>query len=343
MADLASKYRPMTFDDVVEQSVVVDILKNICSKDNLTNKNFLFIGPAGTGKTSISKVIGRELNGGDGGEVIEVDAATYGSVENVRELIKHSETYPLKGKYKIFIIDECHVISNTGWQAFLKTLESGPARSVFIFCTTNPEKIPDTILSRVQTFQLSKISLKGVYERLVHILETEKETDPSISYDNDAILFVAKLSNGGMRDAITKLTKVLSLSNHVDMHSVQSALNLPNYDDYFDMMNMVVKKDNAGIVSRIDSIYDSGVNFVNWFQGFHSFICQIIKYICMKDISKTMIPSIYESKLSNYGDAHLAVCIGLSDRLMRMNNDLVRTNYLQETAITYLCTSKGRR
>ena len=115
----------------------------------------------------------RSLNNGSEGNVIEIDAASHNGVDSVREIINQARQYPVGGRYKVFVIDECHTFSPQAWQMFLKTLEDSPARSIFVFCTTNPEKIPATIISRVQTFQLSKISLQGIYDRLEEILRLE--------------------------------------------------------------------------------------------------------------------------------------------------------------------------
>ncbi len=155
--NLATKYRPQSFDDVTEQHIIVDIVKKMCESTTLSNRNFLFTGPAGCGKTTISRLIARHLNG-SAQNIIEVDAASHSGVDSMRELIQDASQYPVGTKYKVLILDEAHAISNAGWQALLKCLEEQVASTVFIFCTTNPEKIPATIISRVQTFKLSKIS-----------------------------------------------------------------------------------------------------------------------------------------------------------------------------------------
>lgn len=337
--DLASKYRPHVLKDVVGQEVVVDILQNIVSSGELVNRNFLFIGPAGTGKTTLARCLSNELNG-DNGDVIEVDAASYSGVENTREIVQQMKSYPLKGTYKFFILDEVHAFSSQSWQVLLKILEEPPAKTVTCLCTTNPEKIPATILSRVQVFQLSKLSLNEIDSRLKYILESEgySEGSGSRTYGPEAVTMVAKLAKGGMRDSITLLTKVLAYSDEVNLKAVTDSLNLPNYDDYFDLLNSLVSKNNEFIVSLIDKVYNSGVNFVEWFSDFHSFLCNIVKFICMQDVSKTMIPSTYKEKISKYGPKHLAVCLKLSQKLLNMIKDLKQTQYLQETAITYLCS-----
>lgn len=337
MASLATKYRPRSFDQVIEQSLVVSLVKTMCESKALPNRNFLFIGSAGVGKTTIAKIIANELNEGKG-EPIELDAASHGSTEDIRQIVSQASTFPVGMKYKIFIIDECHALSNTAWQVFLKTLEEQPAKSIFIFATTNPEKIPNTILSRVQTFKLSKISTKGIQSRLRCVLEQENKEGQGITYDEDALNYIARLSNGGMRDSLTNLDRCLAFSKEITLENVSKALDLPDYDTYFALLNGLVKKDNPGVTNIIDEVYNSGTNFVKWFEGFHSFLCNIIKYIYMKDIGATMIPSQYSEKLSTYGEAHAAICLKLANVLLAMNKDLRTTQYQVETALTYLLT-----
>lgn len=335
MASLATKYRPKTFDQITEQALTVSLVKTMCESKTLPNRNFLFIGSAGVGKTTIARIISNELNEGKG-EPIELDAASHGSTDEIRQITSQASTFPVGMKYKIFIIDECHALSNTAWQVFLKTLEEQPARSIFIFATTNPEKIPDTILSRVQPFKLSKISTKGIQNRLKYVIEQENKENQGITYDEDALNYIARLSNGGMRDSLTNLDRCLAFSKNITLSNVSQALDLPDYDTYFLLLNALVKKNNEHITKIVDEVYNSGTNFVKWFEGFHSFLCNIIKYIYMKDIGATMIPSQYAEKLSSYNEAHAAICLKLSNLLIHLNKDLRTTQYQVETAITYL-------
>lgn len=168
---LALKYRPKTFEDVTEQASVISILQNqIRTK---TNKNcYLFTGSAGTGKTTTARIFANELNGGKG-TPIEIDGASNNGVDQVRIIIDQAKMKALDSEYKVYIIDECHALSNNAWQAMLKLIEEPPRGTIFIFCTTDPDKIPRTILSRVQRYDFKKISYEGVVARLRHILESE--------------------------------------------------------------------------------------------------------------------------------------------------------------------------
>lgn len=239
------------------------------------------------------------------------------------------------------LVHNCHTLTPQSWQALLKVFEESPARTVFILCTTNPEKIPDTIISRVQVFNLSKISLVGITDRIKYVLESELADGRELSYELDAIDFVAKYAKGGLRDALTTLDKVLMYSNIITLDSVLTALNLPSYDDYFDLLKALAKHDNTKIIKIISNVYESSINFIKWFEGFHSFIVNVIKYIILHDISMTNIPDTYISKMDKYGDAHIAFCMKYASILLSLISDLKSTQYQQEVAITYLCKSKG--
>lgn len=337
MASLAIKYRPKTWSDVTEQEVVVSIIENIANSEELENRNFLFIGSAGCGKTTTARLLANALNCNEG-EPIEIDAASHNGVDAMRDLVREARSYPVGMKYKVFIVDEAHVLSNQAWQVLLKVLEEGVGKSVFIFCTTNPEKIPATILSRVQTFQFSKISLSGINSRLLHVLDTEISEGRELSYEPDAVNYIAKLANGGMRDALTLLDKAIAYSSNITTENLLCALSLPSYDDYFALLSAYSKKHNGTIVSIVHKVYNSGVNFIQWFESFHSFVINIVKYILLQDINETMIPSVYTDKISKYGPAHSAVCLRLANKLISLISDLKGTQYLEEVALTYLCS-----
>lgn len=168
---LAVKYRPKSWDDVTEQNSTKVILQQQLESGEIKNA-YLFCGPAGCGKTTCARIFATDINRGEGNP-IEMDAASNSGVDDVRNIIQQAQTKSLNSEYKVFIIDECHSISNTGWQAFLKLIEEPPAKSIFIFCTTDPERIPKTILSRVQRYNFTKISQNGIVDRLKYILINE--------------------------------------------------------------------------------------------------------------------------------------------------------------------------
>ena len=289
-----------------------------------------------THNTTIARCIANYLNDNKGG-IIEVDAASNNGADSVRSLVDQAQSYPVGTAYKVFILDEVHSFSNTAWQVWLKCLEEPPAKSIFLFCTTNPEKIPETILSRVQTFRISKISVKGIHDRLAYVIDQENKAGRNITYTDDALNFIAKLANGGMRDSLTLLDKALAYNEDINSQNLQVALNLPNYDDFFELLGAYAKRDNKTITEVINRVYNSGVNFITWFQSFHSFVVNIMKYIFLQDINETLIPAHYQEKLSKYTAAHSMVCMKLANKLVSLNNELRNTQYLQEIALTYLC------
>lgn len=289
-----------------------------------------------THNTTLGRIMANVLNDNQG-EPIELDAASHGNIEEVRNLIEQAKQYPIGQKYKVIIADECHAFSNACWQTMLKVIEDGAGRTIWVFCTTNPEKIPATILSRVQTFQLSKISLEGIQTRLKYVIECENREGAGITYEDDAVNYIAKLANGGMRDSLTLLDKALAYSKNLSSSTITQALNLPEYDDFFKLLQSYAKRDNVAIAKIVDEVYNSGVNFVKWMESFHSFVMQVVKYILLQDINKTMIPTIYKDKIAKYSSKHLIICLNLANKLLKMNQELKTTQYLQEVTLTHLC------
>lgn len=288
-----------------------------------------------THNTTLARIMADTMNSGQG-EPVEIDAASHGGVEDVRDIVEQARLYPLYSKWKVFIIDEAHLVSPAGWGAFLKCIEENPGQSIFIFATTNPEKVPDTILSRVQLFQLSKISTDGIRGRLKDVLDSEIANGVDIKYTDDALNFIAKLSCGGMRNALTMLDKVLAYTHDITSENAVSSLNLPNYDNYFDLVSAYASRQNSQIAKIIDDVYNSGINFVQWFELFYSFVLQLAKCVLLQDITTTTIPSYYGDRVANYGPSHVNICVKLSNILSELIHKLKTTQYQQETALTYL-------
>lgn len=168
---LAVRYRPNNWDDVTEQSTATTILRQQIERGEIQHA-YLFVGSAGVGKTTIARIFANEINKGQG-KPIELDAASYNSVDNVRDIRNQAKVQSIDSEYKVYIIDECHALSKDAWQAFLKILEEPPKKTIFIFCTTEKNKIPKTILSRVQQFAFQRISTHGIADRLTDVLKQE--------------------------------------------------------------------------------------------------------------------------------------------------------------------------
>lgn len=279
---LAVKYRPKTFEDVTEQESIKIILNQQLESDEVKNA-YLFCGPAGCGKTTCARIFANEINKGQGNP-IEMDAASNSGVDDVRGIIQQAQTKSLDSEYKVFIIDECHSISNTGWQAFLKLIEEPPAKSIFIFCTTDPQKIPNTILSRVQRYDFTKISQNGIVDRLLYILSEENEVDDGErGVSDEAVEYIAKLADGGMRDAISLMDKALAYSTDLTLENVVNALGTTDYDTMVDLAVDIVNFRNDKIIERIETIYNSGRDIKQFVKQFTQFLLDVQKYSIMHD------------------------------------------------------------
>lgn len=298
---LAVKYRPRTFDDVCEQKEIITILNNQI-KTNTFGGTFLFTGPAGCGKTTTARILASEINGGKG-TPIEIDGASNNGVDNVRDIISRSLKKAFDSEYKVFIIDECHSLSNSAWQAFLKTLEEPPAKTIFIFCTTDPQKIPATILSRVPRFDYQRISFEGIVKRLKYIIEEENKCTDSkfekITYEDGAIQYIAKLADGGMRDSITMLDKCLSLNNNLTLENAVKSLSSVNYDIMFNIVNGILDYKEDEVIAIVEKLYKEGVDLKLFVKQLTLFVLDVRKYQLFKDFKFIQIPQTFEKELNN--------------------------------------------
>jgi len=286
---LAVKYRPTTFNDVVEQNSTKVILQQQLESGEVKHA-YLFCGGAGTGKTTCARIFANEINN-HVGNPIELDAASNSSVDDVRNIIQQAKTKSLDSEYKVFIVDECHAISNTGWQAFLKLIEEPPAKSIFIFCTTDPQKIPKTILSRVQRYDFNKISQEGIVDRLTYITEAELgHTDAFIPLSS--LEYIAKLAEGGMRDAITMMDKCLSYNTELTMENVVKALGVANYDNMIEVTSAYIFNEPDKLIKSIETIHSTGVDMKQFIRQYLNFVLDIKKWFIIGDFKYLQIPEI---------------------------------------------------
>ena len=281
---LAVKYRPQTFEEVCGQSTTVTILKQAIIKGTFKNA-YLFAGDSGCGKTTLARLFAKEINHGVG-TPIEIDAASNNGVDNVRSIMEEASQRSLDSEYKIFIIDECHSITAQGWQAFLKGIEEPPAYTIFMFCTTEPSKIPETILNRVQRYNIVKIDNNSIYNRLKYICEQEGFSN----YDTTCDL-LSKVTNGCMRDAITYLEQCASYSTDLSLENAKRVVSQLSYEPMFKLMWGLIQKDDKEVLNTVNGLYANGVDLKAFVDSFLNLSINILKYALFDDISVTNIPA----------------------------------------------------
>ena len=290
MEALATKYRPRTFKDVVCQDNIKKVLTNQLETGDV-KQAYLFAGSAGTGKTTSARIFANEVNGGKG-KPIEIDGASNNGVDNIRNIIDDCRMKSLDSKYKVYIIDEVHMLSIGAFNALLKVLEEPPKGVIFILCTTDPHKIPATILSRVQRFQFKRIPQNEVVKRLQYVLQQEGK----ITYDMNALQYIAKLADGGMRDALMKLDTVLGYTADITMEAVLDCLGITNYDYLFKIVSSIIKQDATTPVQLIDDLYKQGKDLKLFVKDLSKFILDLCKLGLTQDINTTMIPPELKTK-----------------------------------------------
>ena len=272
---LPLKYRPMTFDDVVGQEHVVRTLRHAIESDRIANA-YLFIGPRGIGKTTMSRIFAKALNctspngvepcgvcdncreiaAGRSIDVTELDAASHNKVDDVKPIIESVEFKPVSSRFKIYIIDECHMLSNAAWNALLKTLEEPPAHVRFVFATTEGDKVLATIVSRCQRFDLRRIQTNDIVSRLKHVCDAE-----GIAAEEDALLAIARGAEGGMRDALSSLDQLISFKgDKVTEEDALGVFGLVSRSALENLAGAILSGDTAAILSSIELFDSAGKN-----------------------------------------------------------------------------------
>ena len=277
---LSRKWRPKNFDQVVGQDHVTKVISNALNSSKISH-SYLFSGPRGVGKTTVARILAKKLNDLDSIEssldVIEMDGASNRGIDEIRDLKDSVKYVPINGKYKVFIIDEAHMLTKEAFNALLKTLEEPPAYVVFILATTENQKIPPTISSRCQKYEFKRISAEDILTHLKFILDKE-----GCIAEQEALRSIALKADGSLRDALSLLDKVITLSEEsITYETTANALGLVDQQVYLDLIARIKEQDIAACLKSIESAVNSGISNTNFLEGFIRYVRNSIYYITL--------------------------------------------------------------
>lgn len=326
---LYRKYRPVSFDGVAGQKPIVKTLQNAVRQHRIAHA-YLFCGPRGTGKTSIAKIFAKMLNceseenapcgkchnciefqNGSHPDIIEIDAASNNGVEEVRNLIEKVKYAPIEGKYKVYIIDEVHMMSTGAFNALLKTIEEPPEHVIFIFATTEPHKVLPTIISRCQRFDFNKVSIADMVERLDYVLDQEH-----IHMEPEAVRLVATLSEGGMRDALSILDQCIAYAqDDITVNDVNTIYGITTPAEKGTLLSHVLNRNYAELTQQIETLSEQGTDIRRLTADLVDMLKDSLVYTYTEDVS--LVQDIYLEVIRNIlADVPAAKRLHMIDILM---------------------------
>ena len=284
---LYRKYRPQTFNDIVGQNHIVSVLRNAIDKDQISHA-YLFYGSRGTGKTSIAKIFANEVNGNEiyqkeNVDIIEIDAASNNGVDEVRDIKEAIKFLPTEGKYKVYIIDEVHMLTTAAFNALLKTLEEPPAHVIFILATTEIHKIPATILSRCQRFEFKNLSQEQLIDRLKYIAKEE-----NLVIEEAAIEKIATLAKGGLRDAISILDQVSNYAEEITLNHILEVTSSISEDDILEFYRGLLQGDVTKSLLKYNEFVAQAKDTKLLLNDLINVTRDIVVYKNLKDIKHTV-------------------------------------------------------
>ena len=331
---LSLKWRPKSFDQIVGQSHITHTLKNAISINRLAQA-FLFSGPRGVGKTTTARVLASTVNGLDSHEacldIIELDGASNRGIDEIREIRESVKFPPSSVEYKVYIIDEAHMLTEQAFNALLKTLEEPPKHVIFILATTDPQKMPQTILSRTQRYDFMRISSEVIVDRLHYILKKE-----NIDFEENAIELISQKSDGSMRDALSMLDQIIAYSDKIiNINNLRLAIGLIDQEDMYSICKSILEQNTDKAIDLYHSILDAGVSsklFVNDLIGFlnQSMLLKVNKNNKRQYISKHLKEKIINNLNFEIKDILKMIKLGfaLSARMKFIENNKVSIEVL---------------
>ena len=313
----ARKWRPQVFDDVVGQEHITETLKNAI-KNNRIAHAYLFTGPRGVGKTTTARIYAKVLNcenpknaepcnecsmckeiqTSQSMDIIEIDGASNRGIDEIRTLRESVKYAPTRGKYKVYIIDEVHMLTKESFNAFLKTLEEPPEHTIFIFATTDVHKVPLTIISRCQRFDFRRIQVHTIKETIEKIAAAEK-----VKIDDKTLTIIAKKSDGALRDAESYFDQIVSFCGEkIDSQTVAQMLNLIGDEIYFRISNAMLNKEFKTVFDVTNKIYENGWDFIDFIEGLTEHFRNIMTIILTGQASLIETAEVYKEQYLNYID-----------------------------------------